>query len=97
MPVCTSDDPIAGSVQRAAIIRAVARKKLRILSVIAAREYCVLRENRFHPTELGKLVTELLVTSFGDATSSFERLLLTDHVRTSTFGFQNQQFVRFHV
>ncbi|MEM7248482.1 MAG: type I DNA topoisomerase [Acidobacteriota bacterium] len=37
-----------------------------ILSTLAQREYTVIREGKFHPTELGKLVTELLVTSFGD-------------------------------
>lgn len=37
-----------------------------ILGAIEAREYVEKKENRFYPTELGKLVTGLLVKSFPD-------------------------------
>ena len=37
-----------------------------ILSTIQDRKYVEKRENRFYPTELGTLVTELLVQSFGN-------------------------------
>lgn len=35
-----------------------------ILNVIRNREYVEVEKRRFHPTELGRLVTDLLVTSF---------------------------------
>jgi len=37
-----------------------------ILSTIQDRKYVEKKENRFHPTELGDLVTDLLVQAFGD-------------------------------
>ena len=37
-----------------------------ILSTIQDRKYVEKRENRFYPTELGELVTELLVENFGN-------------------------------
>jgi DNA topoisomerase-1 len=37
-----------------------------ILATLTARDYCEKVQGRFVPTELGKLVTELLVKSFGD-------------------------------
>ncbi len=37
-----------------------------ILSTIQDRKYVEKKENRFYPTELGDLVTDLLVTAFGD-------------------------------
>jgi DNA topoisomerase-1 len=37
-----------------------------ILATLTTREYCEKEKGRFVPTELGKLVTELLVKSFGD-------------------------------
>ncbi len=37
-----------------------------ILSTLTNREYVTKEKGRFFPTELGKLVTELLVKSFGD-------------------------------
>src|SRR5207237_5966552 len=37
-----------------------------ILTTIQARDYTYKHDGKFHPTQLGMLVTKLLTTSFGD-------------------------------
>ncbi len=58
-----------------------------ILSTLTNREYVTKEKGRFFPTELGKLITELLVKSFGDLidveyTAKMERQL--DEIEAGT-------------